>query len=123
MSQVMTKSNNVIVDTGCANLSSVKFAIERLGFTVTITDDIEQIKAADKVIFPGVGNAKHAMANIIEKGLVTTLQSLTQPVLGFCLGMQLMCSSSDEGNDDEAVKCLNIIPTNTNNVSGKLAVL
>jgi len=111
MSQVMTKSNNVIVDTGCANLSSVKFAIERLGFTVTITDDIEQIKAADKVIFPGVGNAKHAMANIIEKGLVTTLQSLTQPVLGFCLGMQLMCSTSVEGNDGKTVECLNIIPT------------
>jgi len=109
---VYTKSNNVIVDTGCANLSSVKFAIERLGFTVTITDDIDKIKAADKVIFPGVGSAKHAMANIIEKGLVETLQGLTQPVLGFCLGMQLMCSSSDEGNDDEAVKCLNIIPTN-----------
>ena len=106
-----TYSNNVIVDTGCANLSSVKFAIERLGFTATITDDIEQIKAADKVIFPGVGSAKHAMANIIEKGLVETLQNLTQPVLGFCLGMQLMCSSSVEGNDGETVECLNIIAT------------
>lgn len=106
-----TKTNNVIVDTGCANLSSVKFAIERLGFTVTITDDIELIKNADKVILPGVGTAKHAMANIIEKGLVETLQGLTQPVLGFCLGMQLMCSSSDEGTDDKPVKCLNIIPT------------
>ena len=105
------KYSNVIVDTGCANLSSVKFAIERLGFDATITDDIALIKAADKVIFPGVGSAKHAMANIVEKGLVTTLQNLTQPVLGFCLGMQLMCSSSVEGNDDSAVKCLNIIPT------------
>ncbi len=105
------KNSHVIVDTGCANLSSVKFAIERLGFNATITDDIALIKAADKVIFPGVGSAKHAMANIVEKGLVTTLQNLTQPVLGFCLGMQLMCSSSVEGNDDSAVKCLNIIPT------------
>ena len=107
----MTNYNNVIVDTGCANLSSVKFAIERLGFSVTITDDIEQIQAADKVIFPGVGSAKHAMANIIEKGLVETLQSLTQPVLGFCLGMQLMTESSTEGNEKVIVDCLGMIPT------------
>ncbi|HCH69568.1 MAG TPA: imidazole glycerol phosphate synthase subunit HisH [Colwellia sp.] len=113
----MTNCNNVIVDTGCANLSSVKFAIERLGFTATITDDIEQIKTADKVIFPGVGSAKHAMANIIDKGLVETLQSLTQPVLGFCLGMQLMTRSSTEGinstegSEDTVIDCLGMIPT------------
>lgn len=106
----MTNCKNVIVDTGCANLSSVKFAIERLGFSATITDDIEQIKAADKVIFPGVGSAKHAMANIIEKGLVETLQSLTQPVLGFCLGMQLMTESSTEGNEQVITNCLGMIP-------------
>jgi len=94
------------------SLLTVKFAIERLGFTATITDDIEQIKAADKVIFPGVGSAKHAMANIIEKNLVTTLQSLTQPVLGFCLGMQLMTKSSPEGSKDDLIDCLGIIPTN-----------
>ncbi|NQY89270.1 MAG: imidazole glycerol phosphate synthase subunit HisH [Colwellia sp.] len=111
------RSKNVIVDTGCANLSSVKFAIDRLGFSVTITDDIDVIKAADKVIFPGVGSAKHAMANIIDKGLVATLQNLTQPVLGFCLGMQLMTRSSTEGISstegvsDNVVECLNIIPT------------
>jgi glutamine amidotransferase len=102
---------NVIVDTGCANLSSVKFAVERLGYDVTITDDIELIKKADKVIFPGVGSAKHAMKNIIEKKLVTTLQNLTQPVLGFCLGMQLMTKSSMETNEKESVDCLNLIPT------------
>jgi len=113
------KSNNVIVDTGCANLSSVKFAIERLGFTATITDDIEQIKAADKVIFPGVGSAKHAMANIIEKSLVATLQGLTQPVLGFCLGMQLMTESSPEGGKDDLVECLGIIPTKVTPLDAK----
>jgi len=102
---------NVIVDTGCANLSSVKFAIERLGFEVLITDDIETIKNAEKVILPGVGSAKHAMKNIHEKGLVTTLQNLTQPVLGFCLGMQLMCRSSVESSNGDLVECLNIIPT------------
>lgn len=114
------KTNYVIVDTGCANLSSVKFAVERLGFSVTITDDIELIKQADKVILPGVGNAKHAMANIEEKGLVKTLQNLKQPVLGFCLGMQLMALSSVEGKDTllnnkdsltESVACLGLIPT------------
>lgn len=110
-STMANKSSNVIVDTGCANLSSVKFAIERLGFTATITDDIEQIKAADKVIFPGVGSAKHAMANIIEKGLVETLQGLTQPVLGFCLGMQLMTRSSTEGGKEAVIDCLGMIPT------------
>ncbi|MCW8833880.1 MAG: imidazole glycerol phosphate synthase subunit HisH [Colwellia sp.] len=107
----MANAINVIVDTGCANLSSVKFAIERLGFSATITDDIEQIKAADKVIFPGVGSAKHAMANIIEKDLIETLQRLTQPVLGFCLGMQLMTKSSTEGSKSSVVDCLGMIPT------------
>lgn len=103
----------VIVDTGCANLSSVQFAVKRLGFDALITDDIELIKAADKVILPGVGNAKHAMANIEDKGLTATIQGLTQPVLGFCLGMQLMTQSSHEGNfsgELEIVDCLNLIP-------------
>ena len=115
----MINCKNVIVDTGCANLSSVKFAIERLGFSATITDDIEQIKAADKVIFPGVGSAKHAMANIIEKDLVETLQSLTQPVLGFCLGMQLMTESSTEGNEEVIVDCLGMIPTKVKSLDAK----
>ncbi|MBU2891966.1 imidazole glycerol phosphate synthase subunit HisH [Colwellia sp. D2M02] len=112
------QANYVIVDTGCANIASVKFAIERLGFTVTVTDNIELIQQADKVIFPGVGSAKHAMKNIMDKGLVTTLQNLTQPVLGFCLGMQLMTNSSTESahintasNDSEKTTCLGVIPT------------
>ncbi|PCI63196.1 MAG: imidazole glycerol phosphate synthase subunit HisH [Gammaproteobacteria bacterium] len=108
-------SKNILVDTGCANLSSVKFAVERLGFNITITDDIEQIKAADKVILPGVGSAKHAMKNIIAKNLTATLQNLTQPVLGFCLGMQLMARSSTEtstnDNENTHVNCLGLIPT------------
>ena len=118
----MTSAKNVIVDTGCANLSSVKFAVERLGFEVTITDDITIIQQAEKVIFPGVGSAKHAMKNIKAKNLEAALQGLTQPVLGFCLGMQLMTESSTEGkksstegnNDDNTshiVPCLNLIPT------------
>ncbi|SET31838.1 imidazole glycerol phosphate synthase subunit HisH [Thalassotalea agarivorans] len=101
----------VIVDTGCANLSSVKFAIERLGFEITISDDFNIIAAADRVILPGVGNAKHAMANIKAKGLDKLLPTLTQPVLGFCLGMQLMTDSSVEGSDNHTVDCLGVIPT------------
>jgi len=110
---------NVIVDTGCANLSSVKFAVERLGFKVKITDDIEIIRKAKKVILPGVGSAKHAMKNIQAKGLVETLQNLTQPVLGFCLGMQLMCNSSVESNDDNKVECLGIIPTDITDLNAE----
>jgi len=105
---------NVIVDTGCANLSSVKFAVERIGLKALITDDVNIIKSADKVILPGVGNAKHAMENIHKKALAPTIQSLTQPVLGFCLGMQLMTQSSHEGNfsgELEIIDCLNLIPT------------
>jgi glutamine amidotransferase len=109
---------NVIVDTGCANLFSVKFAIERLGFSVVISDDINTIKQANKVILPGVGSAKQAMKNIHAKGLVATLQQLTQPVLGFCLGMQVVGEystegkkSSTEGSSDETISCLGLIPT------------
>ncbi|ALO35626.1 imidazole glycerol phosphate synthase subunit HisH [Colwellia sp. MT41] len=118
MTKEVSAGMNVIVDTGCANLASVKFAVERLGYQVTITDNIELIQQADKVILPGVGSAKHAMANINAKNLVSVLQKLTQPVLGFCLGMQLMTESSTEGNksstegkSDGLVPCLNLIPT------------
>lgn len=115
MTQV-TKQNIVIIDTGCANLSSVKFAVERLGYQAEITDDITQIQSADKVILPGVGSAKYAMKNIENKELVAPIQQLTQPVLGFCLGMQLMTTSSAEGllvNDsgNETIDCLKLIPT------------
>jgi glutamine amidotransferase len=123
MTKVMSTGMNVIVDTGCANLASVKFAVQRLGYPVTITDDIALIQSANKVILPGVGTAKHAMANIKAKNLVSVLQKLTQPVLGFCLGMQLMTESSTEGtkslidsNTDNditrnIVPCLNLIST------------
>lgn len=109
----MTKKNQqiVIVDTGCANLSSVAFAVAKLGYQATITDDLDEIKRADKVILPGVGSARHAMENIVAKNLVETLQGLTQPTLGFCLGMQLMATSSVEGAKEDSVQCLDLIPT------------
>ena len=120
----------VIVDTGCANLSSVKFAVERLGYAIVISDDIKTIKNAKKVILPGVGTARHAMENIRAKGLVATLQQLTQPVLGFCLGMQLMARSSVEGanansdtncdeTNDEVIECLGLIPTDIRPLDAK----
>ncbi|SEK84592.1 imidazole glycerol phosphate synthase subunit hisH [Colwellia chukchiensis] len=110
--QLNQSTNFVIVDTGCANLASVKFAVARLGFAITISDDINIINNADKVILPGVGSARHAMANITAKGLVSTLQQLTQPVLGFCLGMQLMARTSVEGADEnDLVPCLGVIAT------------
>ena len=96
----------VIVDTGCANITSVYCAIERLGCQVRISSDAAVIQSADKVIIPGVGTASQAMANIQAKNLVSVLQNLTQPTLGICLGMQLMTDYSAEGD----VACLGLIP-------------
>lgn len=101
-----TNPSLVIVDTGCANITSVLCAVQRLGAEVQISADPAVIRAADKVIIPGVGTAKQAMANIDAKGLRTTLQQLTQPVLGICLGMQLLTEHSAEGD----VTCLGLIP-------------
>jgi len=97
---------NVIIDTGCANLSSVKFAVERLGYEVTISRDPQVLKTADKLFLPGVGTAKEAMANLRERQLVDHIKALTQPVLGICLGMQLLAQGSDEGDVD----CLGLVP-------------
>ncbi|MDA3979111.1 imidazole glycerol phosphate synthase subunit HisH [Gallibacterium sp. AGMB14963] len=88
----------IIIDTGCANLSSVKFAIDRLGYQAEISRDLTQIQQADKLLLPGVGTANAAMNNLQQRNLINTIQQLTQPVLGICLGMQLMTQFSQEGN-------------------------
>ena len=93
----------VIIDTGCANLSSVKFAIERLGYNVTVSKEPEILQQADKLFLPGVGTAKEAMANLIERDLVNQIKNLTQPVLGICLGMQMLADASEEGFGDQPI--------------------
>ena len=87
-----------IIDYGAGNVQSVLFALERLGYEGNVTNDWNTIKSADKVIFPGVGEARSAMKMLQESGLDVLIPTLKQPVLGICLGMQLMCKHSDEGN-------------------------
>lgn len=98
----------VIVDTGCANLASVGYAFERLGVSAVISDEAEQITRADRVVIPGVGSAPFAMKSILDKDLTAVLQSLQQPVIGICLGMQLLFEMLEEGG--ETVAGLGLIP-------------
>lgn len=86
-----------IIDYGAGNIQSLQFALNRLGVQGVLTADVDQLQTADKVIFPGVGEASSAMQKLNASGLQHLLPSLTQPVLGICLGMQLMCNSTEEG--------------------------
>jgi glutamine amidotransferase len=90
----------VIINYGAGNIQSILFAIERLGYTAVLTNNPYEIQQADKVIFPGVGEASYAMQKLKESGLDSLIPTLNQPVLGICLGMQLMCNYSEEGNTD-----------------------
>ena len=107
----MTSQNIVIIDTGCANLSSVRMAIERLGVTAQVSKEAAVIRGADKLILPGVGTAKAAMHNLQERGLVELIREAKQPLLGFCLGMQMLAQASEEHMGGESdIDCLGIVP-------------
>ena len=96
--------NLVIIKYNAGNIQSVLYALERIGAEAKVTDDIPEIQRADKVIFPGVGEASSAMRYLKERGMDKMIKNLEQPVLGICLGMQLMCRFSEENN----VECLGI---------------
>ncbi|WP_087025996.1 imidazole glycerol phosphate synthase subunit HisH [Thaumasiovibrio subtropicus] len=103
-------ANVVIIDTGCANVSSVRFAIERLGYQVTVSKDPDVVLAADKLFLPGVGTASEAMKNLEERDLVELVKQVDKPLLGICLGMQLLCRVSQEHGaaGEETIPCLNL---------------
>ena len=96
-----------IVKYNAGNIRSVYFALERLGIEAAITDDHEQLRTADRVIFPGVGEASTTMKYLKERKLDMLLRELRQPVLGICLGLQLMCAHSEEG-DAECIGIFNL---------------
>jgi glutamine amidotransferase len=96
----------VIVDSGGANLASLQYAFERLGASCAVTADGATIASAERVVLPGVGAAGHAMERLRAAGLTTVLRTLTQPVLGICLGMQLLYRQSEEG----PTRCLGVVP-------------
>ncbi|MBL7910293.1 MAG: imidazole glycerol phosphate synthase subunit HisH [Bacteroidia bacterium] len=98
----------VIIKYNAGNVSSVSFALERIGINALISENAEEIKSADKIIFPGVGEAGSAMNYLRQNKLDEVIHSLTQPILGICLGMQLMCNYSEEGKTN----CLGIFDQN-----------
>ena len=97
-----------IIKYHAGNIQSVLYAMERLGVEAEVTDDAEKIKSADKVLFPGVGEASSAMQSLKEKSLDQVIKDLKQPVFGICVGMQLLCLHSEENN----TTCLGIVPVN-----------
>ena len=98
--------NLKIIKYNAGNIQSVLYALERIGASAEVTDDIEKIRSADKVIFPGVGEASSAMRSLKENRLDELIKELRQPVLGICVGMQLLCKHSEENNTD----CLGVVP-------------
>lgn len=111
----MSKQNLVIIDTGCANLASVRMAFERLGVQPQVSSKAVDIEQADKLILPGVGTAVAAMKSLNERGLVPLIRAAKQPLLGFCLGMQMLAQASEESMNtaDQGcgeIDCLGIVP-------------
>lgn len=98
--KAMKRKEVLIIDYGAGNIQSIRFALERLGYEGVLSGDAQEIRSAEKVIFPGVGEASSAMKKLKSTGLDQVLPTLTQPVLGICLGMQLMCRRSEEGDTE-----------------------
>ncbi|WP_340621278.1 imidazole glycerol phosphate synthase subunit HisH [Xenorhabdus siamensis] len=96
----------VILDTGCANLASVAYAVRRLGYEPIISREADIVKSADKLLLPGVGTATAAMDQLQQRELISLITSLTQPVLGICLGMQLLAETSEEGGNISLLKLI-----------------
>ncbi len=107
-----------IIKYNAGNVQSVLFALERIGVNANVTDDISILKSSDKIIFPGVGEASSAMQYLKEKKLDEVIVNLKQPVLGICLGMQLLCKSSEEGNTE----CLGIFDNQIKLFTGDIKV-
>ncbi len=107
-----------IVNYGAGNIKSIQFAFQRLGVNAVLTNDIDLILNSDKVIFPGVGEASSAMLKLKQSGLDQLIPQLKQPVLGICLGMQLMCNHTEEGN----TKGLGIFNVNVKRFSNTVKV-
>ncbi|MFR9704525.1 imidazole glycerol phosphate synthase subunit HisH [Aeromonas sanarellii] len=111
----MANQKLVIIDTGCANLASVRMAFERQGVQPQVSSKAVDIEQADKLILPGVGTAVAAMKNLNERGLVPLIRAAKQPLLGFCLGMQMLAQASEESMStaDQGcgeIDCLGIVP-------------
>jgi len=87
-----------IIDTGCANINSVRFAFERLGVTPTVITNVDQVQNAERIILPGVGHASVAMDRLISGNWIDAINEFERPIMGICLGMQLLCEHSSEGD-------------------------
>lgn len=107
--------NLAIIKYNAGNIRSVLYALERIGVQAEVTDDHEKIRSADKVIFPGVGEASSAMNSLRQNNLDKLIKELRQPVLGICVGMQLLCDHSEENDTG----CLGIIPVQVKKFSAQ----
>ncbi len=107
-----------IIDSGGANIASLRYAIERLGIDSELTTDADRLRAATHVILPGVGAAADCMARLESAGIVDTIREPRQPLLGVCVGMQLLYESSEEGN----VQCLGLLPGRVRRLSAEFGL-